>query len=64
MSARCADCHAEVWQLRNGHWATRNADNTGSFTCRMTIEGDRLVAADYHYVAGETQRHFRAPVTT
>jgi hypothetical protein len=57
---RCADCGVEV-EARIGGWAT--AGTVGStrvwgMTCRDVIEGDRLVSADYHYVQGETQRHW------
>ena len=44
-------------QRTNGWWASRRG--TGwSYTCREVIEGGHLTMADYHYVEGETQRHF------
>lgn len=61
---RCADCGVEV-ELRLGGWATAGADGplrVWGMTCRDVIEGNRLVSADYHYVEGETQRHW--PVVT
>lgn len=58
---RCADCGSKVegGHRRNGWWTTVG-DGTAArlATCRVVLDGNRLVSADYHYVSGETQRHF------
>jgi hypothetical protein len=62
----CADCGAPIEKVRLG-WGKRlvNDDHERSgfnFCCRVQYElsGERprLISADYHYVDGETQRHF------
>jgi hypothetical protein len=62
---RCADCGAKVERSPNGHWAERRQGFgliVWSVSCRKvqeeTDDGYRLVSADYHYVQGETQRHW------
>jgi hypothetical protein len=59
----CADCGRPVtWLTRYNAWAEPTEYGVGwSTTCRRVIEGRRALSADYHYVDGETQRHFRAP---
>jgi hypothetical protein len=64
---RCADCGRIVSKHR-GRWADREPrarqyQNAYHFTCRtheaaQPDGGVRLEAADYHYVEGETQRHW------
>jgi len=65
----CADCGAAVeWvPLSMGGWG-RPIENPGigsrawDMTCRTVYADDgRILSSDRHYVAGETQRHFRAP---
>jgi hypothetical protein len=57
---RCADCGREIVDIR-GRWAHRVRGEIYDTTCRMTMEDDMLLAADYHHVHGEPQRTFRAP---
>lgn len=58
----CQDCGAVVEQMVNGHWGRRLGESHWSGTCRATLstDGGRLVEADYHYVKGEVQRHFKS----
>jgi len=70
----CADCGAEV-ELRattstdDNMWGRRidpprtGASASWDFCCRWEPGPERgtMASADYHYVQGETQRHFRAP---
>jgi hypothetical protein len=67
---RCADCGVKVERSPNGHWAERKQGFgliVWSVSCRKvqeeTDDGYRLVSADYHYVQGETQRHWPEPTT-
>lgn len=60
----CADC-GQVVVMHHGHWAIRLHSNirpeAWGYTCRAEIEREpkvKLIRADYHYVAGEIQRHF------
>ena len=57
----CADCGVKV-ELKRGRWGALVPGIGGrkawSFVCRMKVEDDRCIAADYHYVEGEEQRHF------
>jgi hypothetical protein len=59
---RCADCGVEVERVVNGRWGHPEGANPAggrwSMCCRVVAEGHRLVSADYHYVQGETQRHW------
>lgn len=64
---KCAGCGRDVERGLNGHWAERLPNNTGTGTSHSYVcdwmpgpEPGTLAWADYHYVAGETQRHFRA----
>lgn len=62
LQERCADCGRKVERGRNGHWGARRTEPPSLvFVCRSTIEGGVLVAADYHYIEGEEQRHFGRP---
>lgn len=61
----CADCGRPL-TLRHGNWAYREGRGRYVFTCRdhMSTKPDGtlfLEAADYHYVAGETQRRWVPP---
>ena len=66
----CADCGVEVEQRRDGKWAQRITEGWKgwSYTCRAVTDWDGildaavLISADYHYVEGEEQRHFRKDV--
>ncbi len=65
---KCADCGAEVEQTRDSkHWGERRDPPGGKgwdMCCRVVYDPadhTRILAADYHYVEGETQRTFRAP---
>lgn len=73
---RCADCGRAIEERPNHQLAgltpkmldkvgtVRWAERVGrgwSYTCRADIDGGRLLSADYHHVAGERQRHWRAP---
>lgn len=57
---RCADCGEEVESRRDGWWST--TPNGGhSAVCRIIWGGSVAISTiDYHYVEGETQRHFQA----
>jgi hypothetical protein len=64
LEAVCADCGQPVeWYPPKDRWASKIAErgNTDawSFTCRIERLDGFLLAADYHYVDGETQQHFR-----
>lgn len=61
----CADCGKEVVLHKRGRWAvelvqetTKGDHGAYSFCCRTVIVGTNLIRADYHYVAGEVQRHW------
>jgi hypothetical protein len=63
----CADCERPVTRTRRGWADSESRPPWGGggvhYTCRehivtMPDGGLVLEAADYHYVAGETQRHF------
>jgi hypothetical protein len=63
MADVCADCGKTVEKVRNipgwGHRVGQGHD----FCCRVVdhpTKAGKIVSADYHYVEGETQRHFRA----
>ena len=63
MKVRCADCGVEVERSPQGRWAELREGfglRVWRVTCRKVMDDDRLVSADYHYVEGETQRHFEA----
>lgn len=58
----CADC-GRTLTLQRGRWADEREPGSFHFTCRdhtraMPDGTLRLEAADYHYVAGETQRRW------
>ena len=60
----CADCGATVTKSKiNGHWASRITLTDGhpawDFCCRTETQDGKLISADYHYVEGEEQRHWR-----
>lgn len=62
---RCADCGAKVegGHRRNGWWTTVSRIGeplAQSAVCRVVMDGNRMLSADYHYVEGEEQRHFTA----
>lgn len=61
--ADCADCGAEI-EPRRDH-AEGWVDCNGLTVCRSVIIDfngtPRLQSADYHYVEGETQRHWKVP---
>lgn len=54
----CADCGAKLVN-KYGRWANKLAEGEFSYTCRITLQGARLISADYHHLEGEEQRHFR-----
>jgi len=63
----CAGCGAEVEHTRHGWGRKRDLGEEGTawdYCCRVLYDtsGDeyRVLNADYHYVDGETQRHFQA----
>jgi hypothetical protein len=53
--ARCADCGAEVEPVHDrwGHRIVVDGQSGWELTCRRTVDGDRLVSVDWHYVEGE-----------
>jgi hypothetical protein len=58
----CADCGRTLTLLR-GRWAHEVGPGAHRMTCREHISTKPdgtlvLEAADYHYVEGETQRHW------
>jgi hypothetical protein len=58
----CQDCGVIVEQMSNGRWGQRLRESHWGGACRKTLtaDGTRLIEADYHYVKGEVQRHFKA----
>lgn len=58
----CQDCGVIVERMMNGHWGQPLGESRWSGVCRSTLSADRtrLLEADYHYVKGEVQRHFKA----
>lgn len=68
---RCADCGRWVERRKRngcapGPWGVPLIGSGGlSYACRTVIgEDGRVVSADYHYVKGETQRHFPTVLDT
>lgn len=61
----CADCGEDIeLSVHTGRWGVRNG-RTRTMTCRLERDDNgRLLSADYHYVPGEEQRHFRAELGT
>ena len=71
----CADCGVEVeakhttgdgetmWGHRVTPLLPTDSHDAWDFCCRWEPGEERgtIKSADYHYVEGETQRHFRAP---
>jgi hypothetical protein len=62
---KCADCGVTIEKVRNipgwGHPVGKGHD----FVCRVVdhpTKPAKIISADYHYVEGEEQRHFTAPV--
>lgn len=66
----CADCGATIFpdhMLGEGHWAQLLAHHlatgetvpTYNYVCRMELRDATLLSADYHYIEGEEQHHFR-----
>ena len=55
---RCAGCGRALRPRRYGPgWS----DSRGITYCTAVMRDGVLVSCDYHYVAGEEQRHFREP---
>ena len=55
---QCADCGKQVTPRRTRPgW--KDKDNL--LICRGRISDGKLIWADYHYVEGEEQRHWKVP---
>lgn len=61
---RCADCGRWIEKRRRGKWAAPRNGGGYSYACRTVVREGVIVAADYHYVVGETQQHFPAVLDT
>lgn len=74
--ARCADCGAHIepvpgmergWGEPATHVQGPSIRRGWDLCCRITYDPtntSRIVSADFHHVAGETQRHYRAGVAS
>lgn len=60
----CLDCGVVIELAPHGasdgaRWAKKVGAKSWSYVCRITVDGGRLVAADFHHPRGERQYRWR-----